>query len=159
MKGIIAYCIALLAGAFACFVWLDAREAERKAAERVGIWQAKYAEQATTVVRQIDTVKVYTNRYYAKRDTLRLTDTVQVLQVLAAADSALKECNELADSCTRFRETADSTIGTLKAQLSLVSGKGKWWERCGLSLGYGATKVGGQVLAGPQVGASCRVFP
>lgn len=52
-------------------------------------------------------------RYRAIRDTLRLTDTVAVRETLVRADSVVRSCTELVESCARLRVRADSSIADL----------------------------------------------
>jgi len=79
------------------------------------IWQAKYAEQSTHVERAVDTVRVRTVRYDTLRSVIteHLTDTVEVLKFIAAADSTVRACAALSADCSRFRVTADSTVRAL----------------------------------------------
>ena len=130
-------------------------------------WQAKYATAASHVERAVDTVTVRVASVRTLRDTLRITDTLQVIAYVARTDSALQACTELASSCSSFRLTADSL---LKSQQSVID----WWqrhdkphhslrtkltERVGVTCGYGVTASQGQAYAGPQCGVTIRVFP
>jgi hypothetical protein len=141
-------------------------ERERLAAE-TRIWQAKYAESETRAARAVDTVRVRVDRVRTLRDTLRLTDTVMVREYVERADSALRACSELADSCSQFRQDAAALIQSQRTQI-------EWWvrhdkphhslrtklrERVGLYVGYGITSAGGQVSIGPQLGFGLRLVP
>jgi hypothetical protein len=73
-------------------------------------WQAKYAIQSIELQR-VDTVyRVARARVDTLRDSLVITDTLSVIRYVAAADSALQACSDLADSCRVFRTVADSTM-------------------------------------------------
>lgn len=85
-------------------------------------YQALYAEAATKVVRLTDTVRVRIDGVKVVRDTLlqHITDTVLVRQYIAATDTALKACSELAETCSDFRTRATSLIGSQKIELDLT---------------------------------------
>lgn len=52
-------------------------------------------------------------RYRSLRDTLNVRDTVQIVQFVQQADSVVRACSELAESCDRFRVRADSSLASL----------------------------------------------
>ena len=52
--------------------------------------------------------------YKPARDTLNIHDTVQVKVFVERADSVVRSCTALAESCDRFRVRADSTIAGLR---------------------------------------------
>lgn len=52
-------------------------------------------------------------KYREIRDTLRLTDTVAVRETLVRADSVVRSCIQLSESCDRFRVRAESSLATL----------------------------------------------
>lgn len=118
MKWIIAgYAVLVLAACAECGLLVQAADTQERlerekdaATQQSTIWQARAAEQATTVIRRVDTVRVWLTRYDTLRQTLDVHDTVSVWQFVAAADSSAKACTELANDCAAFRLTADSTI-------------------------------------------------
>lgn len=55
-------------------------------------------------------------RYREIRDTLNVTDTVQVIRFVERADSVVRACTELQSSCERFRVHADSVIADLSVE-------------------------------------------
>lgn len=83
-------------------------------------WQARYAEAASHVQRGGETVTVRVDRVRTLRDTLRLTDTLEVLRYIAATDSALDACSEFVTSCERLRVAADSTVRSLEAERDAI---------------------------------------
>lgn len=52
-------------------------------------------------------------RYSGLRDTLVITDTVAVREFVQRADSVVRSCTELSESCERFRVRADSSLASL----------------------------------------------
>lgn len=86
------------------------------AEHRVTIWQARYAEASSTVRRDVDTVRVRVTRVDTLRQTLNIRDTLEVIRYVAATDTALRTCSELANSCALFRVTADSTNHSLTVE-------------------------------------------
>lgn len=91
-------------------------------------------------------------RYSEIRDTLNLTDTVQVRVFVQRADSVVRSCIQLSESCDRFRVRADSSMATLTtdrdfwkaryehAKPSRWDGVKEWGIRA--LIGYGAFKLG-----------------
>lgn len=53
-------------------------------------------------------------RYLRFRDTVNIHDTTQIKVFVERADSVVKSCSELAESCDRFRVRADSVIAGLR---------------------------------------------
>ena len=97
-------------------------------------WQARYAEAASHVQRGGETVTVRVDRVRTLRDTLNVTDTIQVLVYLERADSALDACSEFVTSCERLRVAADSTVRSLEAERDAIrqyaeSVKPAWIEK------------------------------
>lgn len=88
------------------------REA-RRAAEH---WKGE-ATKARAAFR-VDTVRLAgrTADYRARRDTLVITDTVQVAAVLEAADSTIAACESVVLSCTASLMAADSVEAALRRQ-------------------------------------------
>lgn len=85
------------------------RAALRAQTVQTGKWRARYAQAATHVTTKVDTVRVRVTKYQTLRDSLTVTDTV----LIAAADSAIAECVNLATACEVLRTRADSTISML----------------------------------------------
>lgn len=85
--------------------------------------RADSARQAAAV-RRIDSVYVRdtvrlntsTTRYKALRDTINLTDTVEVIRTLAAADTAILACRATLETCEQRVAARDSLIRTLGGQ-------------------------------------------
>lgn len=78
------------------------------AAQAVALDSARVAltEQQTTVTRTV-------TKYRAIRDTLNIHDTVQVKVFVAQADSTVRACSALAESCDVFRVRAESSLAGL----------------------------------------------
>lgn len=182
MKKALAVCALLVLGIFAVLSWMDhrvqvnaLRDSVAVAREARSLWQAKYAEASTTIQR--DTLRL--TKYLQRWDTVRLTipDTAEsdsvawseILPVIQLADSTIGACRDLLLSCAELEEAADSTIAAQQRasdfyvqslQREIVGLKRqKFFSRFGLSCGYGVTKIGPDVKAGPQCGASIRVLP
>lgn len=93
----------------------NAAERERLAFEYKRL-QARYAEAATRVERDVDTVRVIATRYKQVRDSVLITDTLRLIEYIRVADSAVAACTELANSCALFRVSADSTMRSLERE-------------------------------------------
>lgn len=52
-------------------------------------------------------------KYREIRDTFRITDTVAVKEFVQRADSAVRSCTELVESCATFRVRAESSLAGL----------------------------------------------
>lgn len=86
-------------------------EADRRS-ERVNYWKARYAEAATTVRHDVDTVRIRIARVDTLRDSIPVWrhDTTYIKEYVDRTEEALQACTELANSCESFHVTADSTI-------------------------------------------------
>lgn len=82
----------------------------------------------------VDTIKLvrWKTNYVVSRDTLRLTDTVQVKAFIATADSTIKQCTQVVESCEHrvaFRDSIivqkDSLIHDLKKKKPFLLRIGK----------------------------------
>lgn len=73
-------------------------------------WQAKYSIASIDAQKKDTVYRVARARVDTLRDSLVITDTLSVIRYVAAADSALQACTELANSCQVFRLTADSSL-------------------------------------------------
>lgn len=91
-------------------------------------------------------------RYQTVRDSLVITDTVQVKVFVQAADSMKRSCMAYVESCDRFRVRADSSLASLTTDRDFWRDRfehakpSKWapvreWAIRGL-IGYGAFKLG-----------------
>lgn len=134
-------------------------EAARVAEQQTSIWQARFAESESQLVR--DTVKL--TRWLTRWDTVRALvevpaetshsaapDWDTLLPVLVAADSTIAACRDLLSSCAEFRRVADSTIAASLSQTALYknlyhASKPNWLERHWKGLSVGAF-VGGVAL-------------
>jgi len=98
----------------------EARAAERAARAQASFWKDS-AGRAVAQVRT-DSVKVTrtVTRYEALRDTLRLSDTVWVKEVIAAADTAVRECRALVTSCSLAISAKDSQLVALERQNAAI---------------------------------------
>ena len=85
-------------------------------------------------------------RYVKLRDTLRISDTVAVKVYVQHADSVVRACTALVESCGQFRVRAESTIADLRldrdrwkrATESLQpSGLERVWSRVRVPLAFG----------------------
>lgn len=130
----------------------DARAASlRVALQNESKWKARYSEAWTMVRVQIDTVRIKADGVKVVRDTLlaHLTDTVEVLRYVAATDTALRACTDLANSCERFHATADSlfkakdaTTGWYRAEAAHQARRARLWKYTSLGLsGFIAWRV------------------
>lgn len=122
-------------------------------------WQAKYAVEAAHVERDADTVRVRVTRVDTLRQTLNIHDTTDVIRYIAATDTALRACTELADSCALFRVTADATTHSLTVERDA-------WRRMYEAKGRGPRLAGsGEFLHNPftkenalAAGGTLRLF-
>jgi hypothetical protein len=126
-------------------------------------WKARYAEAASHVAHDIDTVTVTVTSYRDLRGSLpeRITDTVYVKQLVAAADAAASACTELAKNCAQLKHDADSTIASVEGerdalQLLYNATKPRFRDRFSLSACY-VPFTDPRSHLGP--GACFRVFP
>ena len=143
----------LLAALLAVFLRLDAdtqraRDARNDQQHRreIAKWKARYAEAWSSMKVQIDTVRVTTTKYRTLRDSLVITDTVQVERVLAAADTALVACDSLASSAERFKITADSTIHVQQAATDWYKAESQYQSRRANKWRIAAVALGGLVV-------------
>ncbi len=95
------------------------------------------------------------------RDSVvRFVHDTTVLRYVAATDTALRACRDLATSCDAFRVSATATIGALKTEVTALKAMPPKPRRlCGLggALGYGTTydKTGFHVGPSLTAGVSC----
>lgn len=75
----------------------------------------EYRDARARVIRDTVTVTRYATQYRARRDTLVLTDTVQVREFIAVADSTVDACQMLVTSCGAALAKAD-TLHRLNVQ-------------------------------------------
>lgn len=113
---------------------------------RTAIWQSKYAEAASTVQRDVDTVVVRIRQVSELRDTLRITDTLQVISYIARTDSALAACSDLASSCTQFRLSADSLLGAKDRQYDALAKYAESVKPSAIQRFWWATAIAGVVI-------------
>jgi hypothetical protein len=156
--------LAELAGLLAIFVLaaslLNARESNRTARTLIGQWQAKYAEAATRADATADTVIQTVTKTRTLRDTLNITDTVQIREYITQTDTLLLRCEQCAKQLQTLRRIADSTIYVLRQELNRATNKERFWKRCGVFAGYGISGGENESLRrGPQIGIGCRAFP
>lgn len=110
------------------------------------------SDSALTVARSH--VEHHAASYTRARDTVlqHLTDTVQVKVFVARADSVVRACSELSESCGQFRVRAESSLATLRldrdrwklATESLRPGRFDRVKEWGIRalIGYGAFRAG-----------------
>jgi hypothetical protein len=97
-------------------------------------------------------------------------DTLEVIRYVALTDSALKRCDELADSCKAVREEAKAQLQASERVHSLLADanvrlqkklqRQKLTSRFGLYAGYGVMRgSAGELRSGVTVGLGVRVWP
>ena len=80
----------------------------RIAADAVALDAARKA-----LAEQQSAVRTSLVRYAVIRDTLVITDTASVKVFVAQADSVVRSCRQLSESCDQFRVRADSSLAGL----------------------------------------------
>jgi hypothetical protein len=113
--------------------WKAQTEQAQKDAQR---WRLEAGRRDTIYVVRRDTVFARAIRYELLRDTLRITDTVQVRNFVRFADSTVHACTEALSSCDSVRAAKDSLIA---AQNRVIKGLTK--QRPGLF-----AKIGGKLI-------------
>lgn len=102
--------------------WADNRFAARHGADGEKLKQAidqtkagekQLAKVDTVYVHRVDTLKRHVVKLEQLRDTLRITDTVQVKEFIRQADSTVKACFAVVESC----EQKDSAHKVIEAGL------------------------------------------
>ena len=151
--------LALLAlWAYGC----ENRQAGRLEAEKVALEHrnARLEDEAgrkdTVYVKDTIRLKIYTQSYKTLRDTLRITDTVQVRATLALADSTINACSVALQTCETRVALRDQRIAVLDSLLTVERKRqpGFIKRRFGCTAGVAAT------TKGAGLGASCGVrFP
>ena len=81
---------------------------------KVRLWQAKYSVEVASNRKQIDTVVVRIASVRTIRDSVFIPNGITrdsvIVRYVAATDSALQACSDLANSCERLRVAADSAL-------------------------------------------------
>lgn len=99
-------------------------------------WKLEAGKRDTLYVVRRDTVYARVVRYELLRDTLRISDTVQVREFVRLADSTVHACTAALSSCDSVRMAKDSLIAS---QNKVIQGLIK--QRPGLF-----AKVGGKLI-------------
>ena len=126
---------------------LSRAHSRKMAAQAVALDSAR-----TQVVHDTVRVAFAVHEYRTLRDSLRITDTVQVKVFVAKADSVVRSCTALVESCALFRVRAESSLAGLTLDRDVwkavaESRKPSRWSRVQewgirLGIGYVAFKVG-----------------
>lgn len=130
------------------------REASERQAER-GALLARLEE--ARKIQRTDSVDVVRWVTRTRWDTLDLRDTIAVREYLTRVDTLRIACMACTASASAVSAAADTVIQFDNS--ILAARRPSWRDRVGISIGYGITKIGPDVKAGPQLGVSVRVWP
>jgi hypothetical protein len=149
---------ALVAAAALLVGVLFQRDRQAGAAARTELVRLTHERRVTDTLYRRDTVRLTVTRtiYNSSRDTLllHLTDTVKVREFVAAADSTIRACTLVVETCEQRVAVRDSIIATLKKL------QPSFWNRVGLTVGPGIVVTPrGTVAGGIVIGGTIKVWP
>ncbi len=127
--------IALAALGFAA-VWMARSPSPPSYAHIVEIREKAAVQRATAAADTVHLVRWETRRD-TLRDTLRLTDTLQVLRYLEVSDSTLFACRAALGSCWDLNGSLDSAITAQQRYIEKQDPPRKTWLRWGERLAWG----------------------
>lgn len=108
-------------------------------------------ERVVDTLRVADTVRSQVTKVRTLRDTLAITDTVQVKEFVYRVDTLVRAC----EACARTVDSLKTRIAVLSALTCTPND-----QPVGLWGGYGATRLAGnEVRTGFQVGVGVRLLP
>lgn len=128
--------------------------------------KARTAEQIISAKAESDSLKRLLSRAPRVRvDTLRDTVPVPKAEYVFIYDTVIPKCHlcalrtdSLVEAIQAERRIARHIEDGMRGEIARLK-RERLLDRVGVTVGYGVTKVGNDVKAGPQVGISVRVLP